>query len=61
MVPEVRAPFIEADWDLDTMEPLKPLPRRPILLAAARIASALLQLCLSGKKLLPESVLVVCR
>lgn len=29
VVPEVRAPFIEADWDLDTLEPLKPLPRRP--------------------------------
>lgn len=28
-VPEVRAPFVEADWDLDTLEPLKPLPRRP--------------------------------
>lgn len=29
IVPEVRAPFVEADWDLDTMEPRKPLPRRP--------------------------------
>lgn len=28
-IPEVRAPFVEADWDLDTMEPRKPLPRRP--------------------------------
>jgi len=26
--PETRQPFIEADWDLATMEPLKPLPRR---------------------------------
>lgn len=26
--PETRQPFVEADWDLDTMEPLKPLPRR---------------------------------
>jgi pectate lyase len=25
---EVRQPFIEADWDLASMEPLKPLPRR---------------------------------
>lgn len=25
---EVRQPFIETDWDLATMEPLKPLPRR---------------------------------
>ena len=25
---ETRAPFIEADWDLDTMEPLKPLKHR---------------------------------
>jgi hypothetical protein len=29
IVSEVRAPFVEADWDLDTLEPLKPLPRRP--------------------------------
>jgi pectate lyase len=29
VVPEVRAPFVEADWDLATMEPLKALPRRP--------------------------------
>jgi hypothetical protein len=29
VVPEVRAPFIEADWDLDTMESRNPLPRRP--------------------------------
>ncbi len=29
VVPEVRAPFVEADWDLDTLEPRKPLPRRP--------------------------------
>ena len=28
-IPEVRSAFIEADWDLDTMEPLRPLPRRP--------------------------------
>lgn len=28
-VPEVRAPFIESDWDLATMEPRKTLPRRP--------------------------------
>ena len=26
--PETRQPFVEADWDLRTMEPLKPLPRR---------------------------------
>jgi pectate lyase len=26
--PETRQPFIEADWDLATMEPLKSLPRR---------------------------------
>lgn len=26
--PETRQPFVEADWDLDTMEPRKPLPRR---------------------------------
>jgi pectate lyase len=26
--PETRQPFVEADWDLQTMEPLKPLPRR---------------------------------
>jgi len=25
---ETRAPFVEADWDLDTMEPLKPLKQR---------------------------------
>lgn len=25
---ETRQPFVEADWDLDTMEPRKPLPRR---------------------------------
>jgi len=25
---ETRQPFVEADWNLDTMEPLKPLPRR---------------------------------
>jgi pectate lyase len=25
---ETRQPFVPADWDLDTMEPLKPLPRR---------------------------------
>ena len=25
---ETRAAFIPADWDLDTMEPLRPLPRR---------------------------------
>lgn len=29
LVPEVRAPFIEADWDMATMEPKRPLPRRP--------------------------------
>ncbi len=29
VVPEVRAPFIEADWDMATMEPKRPLPRRP--------------------------------
>jgi hypothetical protein len=29
VVPEVRAPFVESDWDLDTMESRKPLPRRP--------------------------------
>lgn len=29
IVPEVRAPFVESDWDLDTMEPLRELPRRP--------------------------------
>ncbi|WP_461061519.1 pectate lyase family protein [Silanimonas algicola] len=29
VVPEVRAPFIEADWNLETMEPKRPLPRRP--------------------------------
>lgn len=29
VVPEVRAPFVEADWDLETMEPLRELPRRP--------------------------------
>lgn len=29
VVPETRAPFIEADWDLDTMAPRRPLPRRP--------------------------------
>ncbi len=29
IVHEVRAPFVEADWDLDTLEPLRPLPRRP--------------------------------
>lgn len=29
VVPEVRAPFVEADWDLDTMEPRRPLPQRP--------------------------------
>jgi hypothetical protein len=27
--PETRQAFVEADWDLDTMEPKKPLPRRP--------------------------------
>lgn len=27
--PETRQPFVEADWDLATMEPRKPLPRRP--------------------------------
>ena len=27
-VAETRQPFVPADWDLDTMEPLKPLPRR---------------------------------
>jgi pectate lyase len=26
--PETRQPFVPADWDLATMEPLKPLPRR---------------------------------
>lgn len=26
--PETRQPFVEADWDLATMEPLKPLPKR---------------------------------
>jgi pectate lyase len=26
--PEVRQPFVPEDWDLDTMEPLKELPRR---------------------------------
>jgi len=26
--PETRQPFVAEDWDLDTMEPLKPLPRR---------------------------------
>ncbi|MBB5208933.1 pectate lyase family protein [Chiayiivirga flava] len=26
--PETRQPFVEADWDMDTMEPRKPLPRR---------------------------------
>ena len=26
--PETRQAFVPADWDLDTMEPLKPLPRR---------------------------------
>ena len=25
---ETRQVFVPADWDLDTMEPLKPLPRR---------------------------------
>jgi len=25
---ETRQAFVPADWDLDTMEPLKPLPRR---------------------------------
>jgi pectate lyase len=25
---ETRQPFVPADWDLDTMEPLRPLPRR---------------------------------
>ncbi len=29
VVAEVRAPFIEADWDMATMEPKRPLPRRP--------------------------------
>jgi pectate lyase len=29
VVPEVRAPFIEADWDMATMAPKRPLPRRP--------------------------------
>jgi len=29
VVAPVRAPFVEADWDLDTMEPKRPLPRRP--------------------------------
>lgn len=29
VIPEVRAAFVEADWDLDTMEPRRPLPRRP--------------------------------
>lgn len=29
VIPEVRAPFVEADWDLDTLEPLRELPRRP--------------------------------
>jgi len=29
VVPEVREPFIEADWDMATMEPKRPLPRRP--------------------------------
>ena len=29
VVPEVRSPFIEADWDMATMEPKRPLPRRP--------------------------------
>lgn len=29
VVSETRAPFIAADWDLDTMEPKRPLPRRP--------------------------------
>lgn len=29
VVPEVRAPFIESDWDMDTLEPKRPLPRRP--------------------------------
>ena len=27
-VAETRQAFVEADWDLDTMEPLKPLKRR---------------------------------
>ena len=26
---ETRQAFVPADWDLATMEPLKPLPRRP--------------------------------
>jgi hypothetical protein len=26
--PQTRQPFVEADWDLATMEPLKPLPKR---------------------------------
>lgn len=26
--PETRQSFVPADWDMDTMEPLKPLPRR---------------------------------
>ena len=29
VVPEARLPFIEADWDMATMEPKRPLPRRP--------------------------------
>ena len=29
VVPEVRAPFIPAQWDMDTLEPKHPLPRRP--------------------------------
>ena len=28
VVEPVRQPFVEADWDLATMEPLRPLPRR---------------------------------
>lgn len=29
IIAEVRAPFVPEDWDLDTMEPKKALPRRP--------------------------------
>ncbi|AVP98267.1 pectate lyase [Ahniella affigens] len=29
VIAEVRAPFVPEDWDLGTMEPKKPLPRRP--------------------------------
>jgi hypothetical protein len=28
VVAETRQAFVEADWDLDTMAPKKPLPRR---------------------------------